>query len=162
MHIWKYSIMVLVCGFFGITAARSGEVRYPQTGSPALTLHIPDDWVSMDDGGGHMLTGTADLSAAVALSFVNAPGSLDDYATTHLARDAQVARREDITISGHKGRAYFGTSTSPIGTNVNAELILIGLDGNRIAVCSTFTAVNLAPDKVAIAQAAVASLGLVP
>jgi hypothetical protein len=85
------------------TAAAAGEMRYPASGTPAVTVTLPDGW-SAKEAEGKLLAETADGTTTLSIAIVPYTGSLDALATESLAA-AGVATAP--TLDDRHGVSFF-------------------------------------------------------
>ncbi|HEX4860069.1 MAG TPA: hypothetical protein VFV07_02455 [Rhizomicrobium sp.] len=74
--------LLLVAALFA-TAASAGEVRFPATGSPAVTVKVPDGW-SAKEVGGKFQAVSADGATTATIAIVPYAGTLDALAAETL------------------------------------------------------------------------------
>lgn len=155
-------VLAVLCGAFASGLARAREVRFPQTGDPAFTLQIPDDWTSRLDDDGNMIVTTADKSAGFSFSIVTYKGKLDDAASEMM----QAAKAEPPvnmgadSISRYRGYDYDTTMTNSSGVHLKVHTVLVKLDPKNIASATMITDSAISPEQMRSAEAVLKSAAL--
>lgn len=126
-------------------AAQPGEaaaVRYPETGVPAVTFDIPDDWIAKPDDYHNLLIASADHSTVVTLSMIEYEGSIDDLAKAVL----QVAKADPptdktaVSVAGLAAFAYLSHAVQEDGkTRVSLRPIFVRVDGVHALICTVMS-----------------------
>ncbi len=116
-------------------SARAEDVRFPETGSPALVVHTPDGWTHQPDGDGNMLLIAGNHTASFALTVGSYVGTLDDLAAATM-RTAQANPPQNMgptQISGYRGYMYDTNMVNPSGIHVNVHMVVVKTDASHMA-----------------------------
>ena len=161
MRVRIFVLAAFCCGLFG--AAQAGDGRFPATGTPALTFHMPDDWTQQPDGDGSIMLISGNKTSSLALSLSPYTGTLDDLAAGSMkAADAAPPQNMGPTeISGHQGFMYDSTLTTQGGTLVHMHMIAVKIDANTIASVTMLTVDGISPADLETAQGVMYTMRLV-
>jgi hypothetical protein len=129
-------LLALVFAVLTAPAAWAGDVRLPQTGFPAYTLTIPDDWTTQPGDGSGQVALSANRSAVVTMDFSVYPGTMDDFAAAAMKVIGGVppVRGGDVTVSGYKGAAYQSSTTTQSGVHGIIRMTVLRIDSLHYAL----------------------------
>jgi hypothetical protein len=140
------------------------DMRFPESGDPAFSFRMPDNWTSRVDSDGNMLLTSGDRSAAFSLSHAVDGSSLDDIANGALgvAKADETRMRAAASISGFAGLSYATTMTNDAGVKLRVKMIIVRIDETHVATCTKIEANNSSAEQRKVADTVLASMRLTP
>jgi hypothetical protein len=152
----------LLFGAFAATQALAGDVRFPQTGYPAISFQIPDDWTANPDGDGNLIVAAGDHSIAIALSLVAYNGTTDDMAAGAMkaAGAAEPRRGEATTMSGYPGVIYYSAMSNGSGVHVNMKMIVVQVGSDHAATCTLLYIDSVSDASMTLANTVIGSMSV--
>jgi len=140
------------------------DMRFPESGDPAFSFQMPNDWTSRVDGDGNLLLTSGDRSTAFSLSHVVDSSSLDDIANGALgvAKADETRTRTPATISGFSGLSYTTTMKNDAGVKLRVKLVIVRIDKTHAASCTKIEAETSSAEQRRVADAVLASMKLTP
>lgn len=135
MNIHVIAGVVLLGGAFAMQA-EAADLRYPQSGVPAFTLHLPAGWTQQVDESGAEVITASDRSALLQLSFAAFSGELDQRAKNVMTGGAaatQTPHGMPATFAGQTAQVYQSGVYDAAGAHKNIRLYLIRLDPDHVA-----------------------------
>lgn len=124
---------------FVAVSARADEVRYPETGMPAVTFSLPDGWTAQPDDQHNLLVASGDRSVVVTMSMIEWSGPLDTLATEVLAvakADPPTDKTAVSVLGLHANAFRSGAMQSDGKTPVKLRLIDIQIDPTHAFICT--------------------------
>jgi hypothetical protein len=156
-------IAAALCWALAPGLARATDMRFPQTGNPALSFHMPDDWTSQVDSDGNLIIVSGAHDSSIAMSVVTVgPEEFDQLAAEIMkAANANPPQRiGPVTVSGFSGFDYSSTMSNASGVAINLKLIIVRPDPNHIASVTLITVQGISSEGYAAGQGVIDSLGL--
>ncbi len=148
------ALVALCLTALAVQPAESRSLRFPQQGSTAYVLDIPDSWVVQDGGGNYYNLTAPDRSSVISLSVIVDPSvattPLDEWAKAILesAKAEPYSRQEPAAISGVNGMAYFSRIKTGGNELADVKLVIAKTDTTHLATSSTITTATIsAPQK---------------
>jgi hypothetical protein len=144
-------------------SAQARDVRYPDSGFPAVTFTIPDDWAANPDSDGNIIVVSADRATAIAMTVATGGGSLDEVAfgSMKVAQAAPPRRGEPVSVSGFSGFAYYSTMTNDAKVNLNVKMIAVKPDAQHFVTFSLISLNEATPEQMEAANAVMTSVQIV-
>ncbi len=159
----RATILVLLgWALFSTAPAIAKDMRFPESGNPAFSFRMPDDWTSRKDDVGNLLLSSGDRSTGFSLSLVDSSQSLDDFANGALG----VAKADDnrvravVSISGFPGVSYTTTMMNPSGVKLRVKMVVVRPDKTHIASCTKIEADNNSAEQRKVAETVLQSMTL--
>jgi len=144
--------------------AEAGEIRYPETGQPAITADIPDGWHAevRDDGNLHI--SSIDRNLEVLFSIVPFDGTLDDAAAEAMKANHATTpgRGPAISVSGHDGYTYYSMMGGDNGHILNMKMDVVRLDADNVGLFTIISDQKVNQLMLSAAEAVLASVKLAP
>jgi hypothetical protein len=151
---------LLLCG----TAAHAGQVRYPESGEPAITAEIPGGWHAemRDDGNLHI--SSIDRNLEVLFSIVPFDGTLDDAASEAMKANHATApgRGPAVSISGRDGYTYYSMMAGDNGQILNMKMEVVRLDAENVGLFAIISDQKINALMLSAAQGVMDSVKLAP
>jgi hypothetical protein len=141
MSIRVLGFIALLAGTFAIPAD-AADLRYPQSGVPAFTLHLPAGWTQQIDETGSEVITASDRSALLQLSFAAFSGDLDQRAKNVMTGGAaatQTPHGMPATFAGQTAQVYQSGVYDAAGAHKNVRLYLVRLDPDHVACALVVT-----------------------
>lgn len=155
----KFALVFLASLFLSVAGAQAVDaqtrtIRHPETGSPALTVDVPDGWTSSVDGSNNLILASPTRTVAFSLSLVtNEPGerTLDGFAREVLdtanAHDVQTAA-EDL-FPPYAANVYYG-KLDVTDVTVDLKMLIAKFDGNSFASATMITGNSATSEQKAV------------
>lgn len=159
------SVLSLLCwALLASQPSLAKDMRFPESGNPAFSFRMPDNWTSRMDNDGNLLLASADHSTAFSLSHAEDTASLDDIANGALgvAKADETRVRAVASISGFAGLSYSTTMKNDSGVNLLVKLVIVRIDKTHIASCTKIEAANSTADQRRVADIVLQSMKLSP
>jgi len=162
------SMLVLLAAAVPAAAAEPlREIRHPASGQPAFRCLVPENWTSQVDAGGNLLLANRGRTANFSLAFTPSPRpreALDELAKELLdtAVTSPWDSREPAEISGYRGFKYAARVRAPNGVVVRAEVVLVAVGDQQIAVSSLLLAERVSPADEGTARLVHAAIHIAP
>ncbi len=153
---------ILLC-LTAASSAQARDIRFPESGYPAFTFTVPDDWTVTPDSDGNMIITAADKSVALSLSLGAAGESLDDIASAvfKAAEAAPPRRGEPISLSGFNGYVYYSTMSNSSGVHLNVKVNLVKTDATHFASCGLISADFTTPPQMDAGNSVMSSIAVI-
>lgn len=137
-------ILIAVLLMCSATPALAGQIRYPETGSPAITAEVPDSWRKETRDDGYLHISTIDHTMEVLFSIIPYTGTLDEaaMAATKANHATTPGRGDAVSISGRDGYIYYSLMADDNGKILNLKMIVLRLDADDVGIF-----VLISPDK---------------
>ncbi|HEY2070105.1 MAG TPA: hypothetical protein VGG48_11165 [Rhizomicrobium sp.] len=144
-------------------SAQARDMRFPDTGFPAVTYTIPDDWTATPDGDGNMILVSSDHTSAISVTVTAGGGGLDDMATQAMAvaKAAPPRKGEPISISGADGFVYYSTMSNSSGMAITVKMMAVKPDANHFVTFSLLNPTSATADQIAAGSAVMSSFQVV-
>jgi hypothetical protein len=158
-------ILAALCvGLLGMQAAYAGDERFPKTGNPALSFHMPDTWTSAVDPDGNLILASDERTAAFSLTLVEGNENIDALASeaAKVAGATPPQRNGYAEISGFPGAVYFSTMKNDAGVSVNLKIVIVKLGTSHMVSVTRITIDDISPASLEIAEAVLKSMKLSP
>jgi hypothetical protein len=148
--VWRKIPLVLLAFLAPLLApltASAKEVRFPETGFPAYSFILPDDWKSQADTSGNliMVNPNRTVSFVIMIGKTNEPIDVVAQDAFTVAKATPSDRTEPAEISGHKGRTYFATMMGPKELKLNLEMTIVQVGDSHIGSASLILVPGLTP-----------------
>ncbi|HEY2070106.1 MAG TPA: hypothetical protein VGG48_11170 [Rhizomicrobium sp.] len=159
----KTFVLAAFAVFLAASAAQGRDVRLPDSGYPAFTLTIPDDWATQAVSGGGQITFPPNHTTVVTTEFDTYSGAIDDFAASIIkavGADPPV-RVADATVSGFKGVIYQSSMTNGAGVRGNMRMTVVQIDSQHYAVYASIEADGVSAADAAAAANVISSVGIV-
>lgn len=143
------------------------QVLHPAAGLPAFAGLVPADWRQEIDASGNLQLANGNRSATFSLNVIptsDPAAALDELARAILA-SAVVApwdSRAPAEISGHRGFKYSARVRHTNGVEARAEVVLIAVGAQHLAVCSMILADRVTAEQETTARLVHAGFRLIP
>ena len=144
-------------------AASARDLRHPASGEPAFTMTVPDDWTAVTvDGGKSLGVTSADRRMGFALTIATTDQSLEEIAKSAVtgSKGTQLEIKP-TSISGLAGQSYSWIYVNAGGIKLRATMVLVQLDGRRLASCTELEADGNSPADHQLADKVMQSVKLV-
>jgi hypothetical protein len=157
-------LTALCFGLLTLQAAYAGDERFPKTGNPALSFHMPDAWTSAVDADGNLILTSDEHTAAFSLTLMEGNENIDTLA----AEAAKVAgatppqRNGYAEISGFPGAVYFSTMKNGAGVSVNLKMVIVNVGPSHMVSVTRITIDDITPASLEAAEAVLKSMKLSP
>lgn len=150
---------ILVVLFFGLAwltslSALAKDVRFPESGVPAFTLVLPDDWSTQPAAQGNLLVLSPSRSAVLVLFIAASTDTLDKIAKEAMVTAPAVAsgRKEPTEISGCEGSTWFGIMKNSTNLTLNLEMSIVRIDEGHVGSASLLLAETITPAEMSTAR----------
>jgi hypothetical protein len=160
------SMRILIAALLICSAmpAVAGQIRYPESGNPAITAEVPDSWRRETRADGYLHISTIDHTLEVLFSIIPFTGTLDEaaMAATKANHATTPGRGDAVSISGREGYLYYSLMADDSGKILNLKMIVVQLDADNVGIF-----VLISPDKanallMRASQAVLDSIRLAP
>jgi hypothetical protein len=149
-------ILLAICvGLAGTAHAQGKSVRHPETGSPYLSLTLPDSWSSQVDPSGNLIIFNVATTAGFSITVAQDSGTLDALA----AGSMQVAKAMPPSFAGSAmlapaaaGNLYYSAIETAAGPTLNLRMTLVRIDPTHIASVTMLTKRDAPPADLAEAE----------
>lgn len=153
--------MLVLC-----TGAQAGPYRFPDTGTPALQVALPDNWTHRSDevGNDMLLNGAHTAVIVVTMNgAIDESVALDDAAAAIMKAASAPAPKNvgPVTISGFGGFMYDSVIQNSSGLSVNVHMYLVRLDAGHITAITLENASGLAGDDLTEANSVLNAMTLI-
>ena len=135
-------------------SAPAKEMRHPETGLPAYTFTLPDDWTTEAAEAGNLLLFSANRSTGVVILVVASTDTFDVIAAEafETAKATPVSPRQPAEISGCKGYTWFATLKNPQGEDLKFEMTIVRVGPDHVASASLILSSDVSPAEEAAAR----------
>ena len=156
------TISALIFAALSVASAMAGDLRYPQTGTPAFSMRVPDGWTFKTDDNGAMVIEAPDRSAEVVLSFAAFSGTLDQRAANVIKGTAagEAPRGINTKFAGHDAEVFQTGMFTDTGAHTSIRLYLMRLDPDHVASVSVVVADDITDAQKAPLRALLGSAAL--
>jgi len=161
------AIAALCLAVAAATPASSRNVRFPEQGSPAYAIQVPDAWSVQNEGRGSVNLTAPDRSSVISLSLISDRAveltPADELAKILLeqAKAEPFSRQEPSEIAGLKGSAYYSRVKNPQNQWFNVKLTIVKLDATHAATTSTITIASLTAQQKKVLDTCLKSIKLI-
>lgn len=152
------TIIAVAATCCGLATAK--DLRFPESGSPAFALHIPDDWYADVDQGNLILT-LPDKTASVSLSVFKEDARIAAMSSDQLAIAALLAskaepynRHETISLGSAKADVYYSRMVNASNIHLLVKLIMVKSVQGSTLTETVLTAEAIRPDQMKSLNAA--------
>jgi len=148
----------------GMQAAYAGDVRFPKTGNPALSFHMPDAWTSEVDSSGNLILTSDSRTAAFSLTVLEGNENIDTLAAeaAKFASATPPQRNGYAEISAFPGAVYFSTMKNDRGVSLNLKMVIVKIGTSHVVTVTRITVGDITPADLEAAEAVLKSMKLSP
>lgn len=139
--------------FFTATAS-ARSLRYPQSGDPAFSMEVPEDWSSRTDNSGNFIVVSGDRAIAYSMNVFVVRASADEVARNALEvrKVTPVPEKQRVSISGSEGVAYKWKASNATNAKLDITLMVVQVDATHVANCTEILVESGSPEAHQIAK----------
>lgn len=154
--------LLLLAGALLSLPATARDLRFPETGEPAFTLLLPDNWKSSLDPNGNLQLANPESTATFSLSLVEAPLRPEQLDVLARAIVTSWESKTPTEISGRPGYRYHAHLARPDGVKVRVEITLVVADATHVLSSSMLCVESIKPADETLARLVHAAIKLAP
>jgi len=160
----KRILIAAIALALGASPALAKQIRFPETGDPAIAADVLDSWhVELrDDGNLHI--SSIDRNLEVLFSIVPFDGTLDDAAIEAMKANHATppGRGNAVSISGHEGYVYYSLMAGDNNQILNMKMVVVHLDPHTVGLFTIISDQKINALMLGAAQAVVDSVRIAP
>jgi hypothetical protein len=155
----KFAFVFLASLFLSVVGAQTVEaqtrtIRHPETGSPALTVDVPDGWTSTVDDSNNLILASPTRTVAFSLSVIAnepTPRTLDEFAREVLAtaKAYELQAPVEDMLPPYPGAIYVGKLDAGTST-VGLKMLIVKFDANSFASATMITGASATTEQTAV------------